>query len=110
MRKFGVTTMIFVLAFVAVLGAIPVYAENSISVNAPNATVELTEAQKQELATLHQDILAKQKEVVSKYVEYGVLTKEQGDKKISRLEKRYEKLEQNGFIPKWGKCKKDKAR
>ncbi|MGI6226864.1 MAG: YckD family protein, partial [Peptococcales bacterium] len=62
---------------------------------------QLTDAQKKELATLQKEILEKKKEVISKYVEYGVMSKEKGDKIISRLEKRYERLEQNGFVPQW---------
>ncbi len=99
--------MIFVLTFTVVLGALPVHAEQGLTVDSGNVSVQLTETQKQELAALHQDILAKQKEVVAKYVEYGVITQEKGDKIISRLEKRYEKLEQNQFIPKWAKCRKN---
>ncbi|MEW6622968.1 MAG: YckD family protein [Bacillota bacterium] len=104
MHRFGITLMAAVLVFVAVLGVIPVLADDSLNTDSGNAAVQLTEAQKEEIAALHKGILEKQKEVISKYVEYGVITKEKGDYMISRLEKRYEKLEQNGFIPKWAKC------
>ncbi len=69
----------------------------------------MTEKQKQELAALYKDVLNKKKEIISKYVEYGVLSEETGKKIISRMEKRYEMLEQSDFIPKWGKPKHCKS-
>ncbi|WP_429163468.1 DUF2680 domain-containing protein [Desulfitispora alkaliphila] len=56
--------------------------------------------------TLHKDILSKKREMVNKYVEYGVISKEKGNKIISHMEKRYEKLEENDFIPKCPRSKK----
>ncbi|MGF7186733.1 uncharacterized protein YlaN (UPF0358 family) [Desulfitispora alkaliphila] len=44
--------------------------------------------------------------MVNKYVEYGVISKEKGNKIISHMEKRYEKLEENDFIPKCPRSKK----
>ncbi|WP_332693736.1 DUF2680 domain-containing protein [Halalkalibacter lacteus] len=68
--------------------------------------VELTEEQKVGIAKLHKDVLEKKKEVINKYVEYGVYTEEKGKKIASMFDKHYIKLEQNGFIPKWdGKSK-----
>jgi DNA-binding transcriptional regulator WhiA len=101
--------MVLLLAFVAVMGTIPVFA-NTSEVDADKATVQLTETQKKELAALHKEILAKKKELISKYVEYGVMSKEKGEKIISRLEKRYERLEKNGFIPQWDKSKGKNSR
>ncbi|KJS87060.1 MAG: hypothetical protein JM58_05880 [Peptococcaceae bacterium BICA1-8] len=92
-------------AFFAVLGTFPVQAKAQ-NIDSQKATVQLTETQKNELATLHKEILAKKKEVISKYVKYGVMSEEKGKKIISRLEKRYERLEGNGFIPKWDKSKR----
>ncbi len=106
MRKLGLA-LVCVLCLVLALGALPVNAK-TLPVNSANEKVQLNEAQKKELATLHKDILEKQKEVVSKYVEYGVISKEKGDKIISRLDERYEKLVKNEFIPRWSKCKKQK--
>ncbi|WP_110114021.1 YckD family protein [Bacillus sp. CGMCC 1.16541] len=68
---------------------------------AEEKVVQLTEEQKQELSILHKELLEKRKEVIGKYVEYGVMPKEKGDKMMSHLEKRYDKLEENEFIPKW---------
>lgn len=69
--------------------------------------ITLTEEQKHEIAILQREIIDQKKEMVEKYVEYGIFTNAQGQKMISYLEKRYEKLEKNGFIPKC-KRKKDK--
>lgn len=89
-----------VFAFVITLGA-PAYSAAEAESAPPK--VQLTDPQKQDLAARHQDILAQKKEVVAKYVEYGVISEEKGKKIISRMEQRYQKLEQNGFIPRWEK-------
>ncbi|MBU8907572.1 YckD family protein [Desertibacillus haloalkaliphilus] len=68
--------------------------------------VELTEQQQQELAALSQSIHEQKKEMIDKYVEFGVFTEEKGNKIISMFDKHQEKLEENGYIPTWGKCKK----
>ena len=60
--------------------------------------VRLTEQQKTELANLHKDILEKKKEMINKYVEFGVIPEEKGQMMISHFEKHYEMLEQNGFV------------
>lgn len=67
--------------------------------------VQLTDKQRRELATLYKDILKKERKVVATYVKFGVITKEQGKMINSHLDQRYLKLEQNGFIPHWGKYK-----
>ncbi|RKD25158.1 hypothetical protein BEP19_04375 [Ammoniphilus oxalaticus] len=66
-----------------------------------NETVQLTEQQQQELAKLHKKMIEQHKKVVAKYVEFGVFSKDKGEKIDAMLDKKYEKLEQNGFIPKW---------
>lgn len=100
MRNIGLLVVVSMLMLGTVLGAFPVQslAANAVTVESGDTTVKLTEAQKKELAALHKEILDKRKEVISKYVEYGVMTKEKGNMIISRLEKRYEKLEENGFV------------
>ncbi|AGK56117.1 YckD family protein [Bacillus sp. 1NLA3E] len=73
------------------------YGENNPGKPAKPA-VQLTEQQKTELANLHKDILEKKKEMILKYVEFGVIPEEKGQMIISHFEKHYEMLEQNGFI------------
>lgn len=63
--------------------------------------VKLTEKQRKELASQYKEILKKEEKLIATYVKYGVLTKEQGDRIIAHLNKRYMKLEQHGFVPKW---------
>jgi hypothetical protein len=81
-----------------------ILAEKSSDQNEPK--VELTEKQKEEMAKLHKDVLEKKKEVINKYVEYGVFTEEKGKKITAMFDKHYIKLEQNGFIPKWDESRK----
>lgn len=96
-------TIVIVIAFFGV----SIFSTNS-NTESMNEDVKLTEEQKEEMAYLHQSVLNQKIGIVKKYVEYGVLTEEKGQKIIAKLEKRYEKLEKNGFIPKWDhKDKKD---
>lgn len=62
---------------------------------------ELTDKQKNELASLQKDIMEKKKQLINKYVEYGILDQERGKEIKSHIEKRYEKERENGFLPKW---------
>ena len=103
-RKFGIASIVCVLGLVLAMGVFPAKVKNAIPVLA-KGKMRLNKTQKQELGTFHKEIQEKRKEVISKYVEYGVISKEKGDKIISRLEKRYERLEGNGFIPLWVKSK-----
>ncbi|MBD8067777.1 YckD family protein [Bacillus sp. PS06] len=94
-----------------VLGlAVPLFFVNSWLTESPthanendNATpeVKLSEEQKSELDALYQDLFEKRKEIIDKYVEYGVLSKEKADKKREHLDKFYKKLKENNYIPKW---------
>jgi len=63
--------------------------------------VQLTEEQKSEMAKLHMEVLEKKREVVAKYVEFGVFSPEKADKINAMFDKHYQKLEENNFIPKW---------
>ena len=65
------------------------------------ADVTLTAEQQEEMKILQQDALNQKKEIINKYVEYGVFSKEKGQKIITHLEERYKKIEQNGFAPIW---------
>jgi methyl coenzyme M reductase subunit D len=89
------------------LSATSAFAEEPTEANAEKVAVKLTEAQQIEIATLYKDIFEKKKMVITKYVEYGVMTKEKGQKVIGMMEQRLKKLEQNGYVPNWKKCHKD---
>jgi len=60
--------------------------------------VKLTDAQKAELAKLHKGILEQKKQLIQKYVEFGVIPKEKGDKMVERFDEHYKMLEKNGFV------------
>ncbi len=86
--------------FVAVVlssGVMPVVGAEGLS------DVKLTEEQKTEMASLHKELFDQKKMIISKYVEYGVFTEEKGQKIISHMDKHYDKLKENGFVPKWDK-------
>ncbi|KAA0545291.1 DUF2680 domain-containing protein [Bacillus sp. BGMRC 2118] len=67
--------------------------------------VTLTAEQKEELAKLHQDVYEKKKEVVLKYVEYGVFSEEKGNMILEKMELHMKELEENNYIPKWDRHK-----
>ncbi|SFL86619.1 Protein of unknown function [Gracilibacillus orientalis] len=71
------------------------------SVHAETEEVELSDEQIDEIRTLKQEVMEKEKQIIEKYIEYGVFTEEKGQKILEHMEKKYEKLEENNFIPKW---------
>ncbi|WP_027417988.1 YckD family protein [Aneurinibacillus terranovensis] len=99
MRKFRKALAAAMMLSLPVLGSIPAQAADIPTTHSEKMSAQLSEQQKRELASLYKDILEKQKEVVSKYVKYGVVTEEKGNEIVARLDKRYQKLEENGFIP-----------
>jgi hypothetical protein len=105
MRKFYIIIMAVMMLSVSVFCISPVQAEDSKG-DVVNKTVKLSDQQISELSTLNKDILEKKKQVISKYVEYGIMTEKKGKIMISRMEKYYTKLEQDGFIPNWDKPKR----
>ncbi|MEC0321626.1 YckD family protein [Bacillus subtilis] len=66
----------------------------------PPANVTLTDQQKKEIEQLEAEILTKRKNVISKYVQYGILPKERGEHIKNHLDKHFEMMKQNGFAPK----------
>ncbi|WP_188207260.1 YckD family protein [Alkalibacillus aidingensis] len=63
--------------------------------------VELTEEQKNEMAELQRNVIDQHKEIVDKYVEFGVIDEEKGEKIKTHLEENYKMLEENDFVPNW---------
>lgn len=59
--------------------------------------VELTEKQLKELSVLHKEVLEKNKQIINKQIEYGLMKEEKGKVIISMMEKRFKELEENGF-------------
>ena len=60
--------------------------------------VQLTENQKAELADIYRDLFEEKKELIQKYVEFGVIPKEKGDQMIQKFDERFKMMEQNGFM------------
>lgn len=60
--------------------------------------IALTDAQKQELAPLYNQMLETKKQILQKYVEYGAITQEQANARISRMQERMSYCRQNGII------------
>lgn len=103
MRKMNKVCALGLAIMLALAISVPVYAAHGDeSAEMPNQ-VQLTDKQQKELASLYKDILKKEHKVIATYVKYGVLTAEQGKMITEHLDKRYMKLEQNGFVPQWSK-------
>lgn len=104
MRKYLGTTL--ACLFLSTMMLSSVYAEKNVEQQNPDQNqqqpkqqeVQLNEQQKAELAKMHKDILEKKKEMINKYVEFGVIPEEKAQMMISHFEKHYEMLEQNGFV------------
>lgn len=75
---------------------VPVSAEENQEVVKPES-VQFTDIQKTELATIQKRILADKKKLIEKYVEYGALSKEEADKMYSHFEKHYKMMEEHNF-------------
>jgi len=63
--------------------------------------VKLSEQQKSELDALYQEAFEARKKIIDKYVEFGVITKEKAEKKQEHMDKFYEELKENDYIPKF---------
>lgn len=104
MRKYVTSALACILLSTGILSS--VYAEKNVEQQNQEQNqqqpkqqeVQLNEQQKAELAKMHKDILDKKKEMIKKYVEFGVIPEEKGQMMISHFEKHYEMLEQNGFV------------
>lgn len=98
-----------VLLFIAISIPTALAVEDDSFAKAPTPKVtnevNLTDAQKSELKQLSDKMFEIKKQMVEKYLEYGVITKEQAEKKLEKLEKMKKVREQNGFIPGKGRGK-----
>lgn len=98
MKKF-VGMMAACLLSISIFGVTSSFAEVEKPQDAKNTEeVKLTDAQKAELAKLHKGIMEQKKQLLQKYVEFGVIPKDKADKMIQRFEEHYKMLEDNGFI------------
>lgn len=105
MRKTLMNLLAVMLISLMTFGVIPAHAAEKISPQPEKTPVNLSDQQIKELASLQKEVLEKQKNVISKKVEYGVISKEKGDKIMAHLEHHYARMEKNGFTHKWDKSK-----
>lgn len=70
--------------------------------------VELSEEQMKDLKMRYEDLINQRKGIIEKYKEFGVLSEEDATKMQEHLDLYLEKLESDGFIPKWDEHKKMK--
>ncbi|MEQ6390570.1 DUF2680 domain-containing protein [Bacillaceae bacterium S4-13-58] len=102
MKKILCYALLFMLSF----GGLHLHSVSAEEADMKN--VELSEEQIQELNSLYDDMFTNHKEIITKYVEYGVLTKEKADKIMEKLDKKQEKLQENGYVPNCDSHKKSK--
>lgn len=65
--------------------------------------INLTDAQKKELKQLSGEMFELKKKMIQKYMEFGIITKEQGELRLKKLDEMKKKMEENGFTPGYGK-------
>ncbi len=94
--KKQIVTSLTTVALLLGLFVMPAYAEQNKPVE-PEKQIQLSESQRAELAEIYQDLLEEKKELIQKYVEFGVLSKEKGDQIIQKFEEHYKMAEKNGF-------------
>ncbi len=97
MKKIVATILLGFLSIGYLLS--PVQAESTPDQGAKK--VELTEVQKKEVKKLQQDMLKTKKELIGKYIEFGGLSKEKGERITKKMEAHFKELEENGYIPNW---------
>ncbi|WP_158176421.1 DUF2680 domain-containing protein [Heyndrickxia camelliae] len=94
---------ILILPLLVMLVALPVHAEPMTNTESQKQVVKLTKQQKEELTKIHLDLLTKRKQLIMKYVEYGVIPKEKGDKMLKGINEHYQDIKENGPDMHWNK-------
>lgn len=94
---------ILIFPLLVMLLALPVHAEPMSHTDQQKQAVKLTTQQKAELTKIHLDLLTKKKQLIMKYVEYGVIPKEKGDKMLKGLNEHYQDIKENGPDMHWNK-------
>ncbi|RFU66356.1 DUF2680 domain-containing protein [Peribacillus saganii] len=93
MRKIIVASLL-IFIFTLISFSSSSYAEQQES----KTNIQLTNTQKAELAKLNEEILVKKKELIGKYVEFGIITPEKGAKIRAHMDDRFARMKENGFI------------
>lgn len=61
--------------------------------------VELTKKQQKEIDRHVKKAIKAKKKVIKKYIKFGVFDEEYGEKLLQHIDKKYEKMKENGFQP-----------
>lgn len=87
-----------VLLSVALLCAFAASAEEDVQEQPTDqGQVELTQKQMNKLDKVHKKVFKEKRKLISQYVEYGIISKEKGDKMIAHIQKHMDKLKKNGY-------------
>jgi len=74
---------------------------------APGARLEnkvtLTDAQKSELKQINDKMVELDKQKVQKYIDFGIMTQEQGDAKLKNIDEMQKRMDESGVTPGLGK-------
>lgn len=106
------TKVYSVIAAVLLIAAISIPAafaaqDSSIAPSPASPGVEkqinLTDAQKDELKRISNQMFELKKQMVQKYLEFGVISKDQADSRLKRIEEMQKKMEEKGFTPGYGR-------
>lgn len=96
---------VLLLSLVIAAPALADYPDRN-STSSEHATPVLTEMQKQELAALYKNMFDQKKQLIAKYLQFGVITDEKAKLWTERVDQHYAKLEQKGFVPQRSHCRK----
>lgn len=87
--------------------AVPIaWAQNETAPTPSNtAGIQLTESQKKELAELYSKIAELKKQIVDKYLEFGIINQERAEFMKQRIDQMEKFRAQQGYIPGFGRGK-----
>ncbi|MFB4164933.1 YckD family protein [Alteribacillus sp. JSM 102045] len=92
------TRLVVIMVAAVMFGSFSSQAE-AYGIHAELKNVDLTEEQKEQLSTLHKNIIEQKKELVDKYVEFGMIPENKREKIKQHLDDRYNRLVENNFQP-----------
>jgi hypothetical protein len=88
---------LFALSIIWTGASLNGYAEGQPETETKNEQVELTKEQQAELAEIYEEIFAKKKELIEKYVEFGSISGEKGKQIIERFDGHYKMLQESNY-------------
>jgi hypothetical protein len=106
MKKFAGTLTALMVAAAMFCGTAAAHPDSAVSES--KTKVQLTDAQKQELAAIHGNIMEQKRALFTKYVEFGIISEAKAKEILTHIEEKHAKLEKNGYIPNWDKKKKER--